>query len=105
MTHGRATLLVAEQDGRLAGYVFAGIEPQSWKELRYEAGFIHDIIVDNRHRQSGIGEALIAGAIEWFTARRVTRVMLWSAYDNTGAQRLFRRAGFRPTMMEMTLDL
>jgi hypothetical protein len=43
-------------------------------------------------------------AIAWFTARGVRRVMLWSAQANADAQRLFRAVGFRPTMIEMTLD-
>src|SRR6185295_9456263 len=45
---------VAELDGEVAGYVFAALEPLSWKELRGPAGFIHDIAVDQRHRRTGI---------------------------------------------------
>src|SRR5687768_3547473 len=36
-------IFVAERDGDLLGYIYVGIEPQSWKELREEAGFIHDV--------------------------------------------------------------
>src|SRR6185503_1152489 len=38
-------VLVAEQAGAVVGYVYAGLEPASWKELRDRAGFIHDIVV------------------------------------------------------------
>jgi hypothetical protein len=31
--------------------------------------------------------------------------MLWSAEKNEAAQKLFARLGFRPTMVEMTLEL
>src|SRR5688572_19905322 len=37
-------IFVAERDGTVLGYVYAGLEPLSWKELRDEAGFIHDIV-------------------------------------------------------------
>src|SRR5512140_3728964 len=37
-------VFVAEQNGGVIGYVYAGIEPQSWKELRERAGFIHDVV-------------------------------------------------------------
>ena len=40
-------IFVAEVDGVVAGYCYAGIEPLSWKELRDEAGFIHDLALDH----------------------------------------------------------
>jgi GNAT superfamily N-acetyltransferase len=102
---GRATVFVAEAGGQIAGYVFVGVEPESWKELRSEAGFIHDVAVDASHRHQGVGGALIATAVDWLGARGVTRVMLWTAQGNADAQRLFGRLGFRPTMIEMSLVL
>jgi len=101
---GRATLLVAVEDDRVIGFVFAGIEPESWKEFRPEAGFIHDLVVDPPRRNAGVGRALVVGALDWFAAQRIGRIMLWSAAPNVGAQRLFASFGFRPTMVEMTLD-
>ena len=101
---GRAIVLVAEVDGRIAGYAFAAIEAESWKELRYEAGFVHDLVVDTAYRRRGIGAALLQSAIDWFAARGVRRVMLGTSPGNGPAQALFRRAGFRQTMIEMTLD-
>ena len=101
---GNGVVHVADQDGRVVGYVFAGVEPENWKELRHQAGYIHDLVVDSAHRRTGVGHALIASAVDWFAARGVKRVMLWSAPQNADAQRLFRSVGFRPTMIEMTLD-
>jgi len=104
IARGHGTVRVAEIDGRVVGYVFAGVEPESWKELRREAGYVHDLVVDEAHRHSGIGAALVASAIEWFETRRVSRIMLWTAPQNAHAQSLFRRIGFRQTMIEMTMD-
>ncbi len=104
IARGHMTVLVADIDGQIAGYVFAGIEPESWKELRPTAGYIHDLVIDDAFQRAGIGGALVAKAIEWFDTLGVTRIMLWTASQNIGAQRLFHRAGFRPTMVEMTLD-
>src|SRR5688572_32876225 len=39
-------VLVAERADAIVGYVYAGLEPQSWKELREPAGFVHDVVVD-----------------------------------------------------------
>src|SRR5215207_8195810 len=40
-----AVVLVAQQGDEIVGYLYGGIEPQNWKELREEAGFIHDVVV------------------------------------------------------------
>jgi ribosomal protein S18 acetylase RimI-like enzyme len=101
---GHAMLRVAAVDGDIVGYVFAGIEPGSWKELRHDAGYIHDLVVDAGLRHAGIGSALVVSAMQWFAGRGVTRIMLWTAPSNAEAQRLFHRLGFRQTMIEMTLD-
>jgi GNAT superfamily N-acetyltransferase len=100
-----ATVLVAERAGTVVGYVYAGIEPFSWKELREAAGFVHDVVVDAAERRSGVAGALMDAAITWVRAQGVKSVMLWTAAPNEGAQRLFERLGFRRTMIEMTRDL
>jgi ribosomal protein S18 acetylase RimI-like enzyme len=98
-------VLVAEQQGAIAGYVYAGLEPQSWKELREACGFIHDVVVDEQGRRHGVATALIDAALEWLRERGAPRVMLWTAQRNEAAQRLFDRLGFRRTMIEMTREL
>ncbi len=100
-----ACVFVAEQDGQVVGYVYAGLEPMSWKELRDAAGFIHDVAVDESHRSRGIGEALVERASDWLREHGAPRVLLWTAQRNAAAQRLFVRLGFRPTMIEMTREL
>jgi GNAT superfamily N-acetyltransferase len=100
-----AVVFVAERDGRAVGYVWAGIEPLSWKELRDVAGFVHDIVVEETERRSGVATALMEAAAAWVRDRGVPRLMLWTAAPNEGAQRLFERLGFRRTMLEMTREL
>jgi len=98
-------VLVAEQDGTVVGYVYAAIEPLSWKDLRDECGYVHDLLVTEAARGAGVGEALLNRAIEWLRERGMPRVVLGTAARNETARRLFERRGFRPTMIEMTLDL
>ena len=95
---------VAERGGVVTGYVYAGLEPMSWKELRDPAGFIHDVVVDESARGQGIGTRLIEAAAKWLEDHGAPRVLLWTAERNPGAQRLFERAGFRRTMIEMTRE-
>jgi GNAT superfamily N-acetyltransferase len=100
-----AVVLVAERDGRVVGYAYAGIEPLSWKELRDESGFVHDLLIADEAREAGVGKLLLDAAVEWLRAQGMPRVVLWTAAPNDVARRLFERRGFRPTMIEMTLEL
>ncbi len=98
-------VFVAERQASIVGYVYAGLEPQSWKELREACGFIHDVVVDESGRRSGVATALMDAAINWLRDRGAPRVVLWTAQPNEGAQRLFESLGFRRTMVEMTREL
>jgi ribosomal protein S18 acetylase RimI-like enzyme len=98
-------VLVAERGDGVVGYVYAGLEPLSWKELRGPAGFIHDIVVDESARSTGVARQLLSAATAWLQERGAPRVMLWTATVNASAHRLFQSAGFRTTMVEMTREL
>ena len=98
-------VFVAEQKGEVIGYVYVGIEPHSWKELREECGFIHDIVVSAEGRRGGVATALIDTAIAWLKEQGSPRAMLWTAEPNEAAQKLFAKLGFRRTMIEMTREL
>ena len=98
-------VFVAERDGRVVGYVYAALEPHSWKELRAACGFIHDVVVEETDRRAGAATALMDAAANWLRDRGAPRVMLWTADRNEAAQRLFERLGFRRTMVEMTREV
>lgn len=98
-------VFVAEEAGELAGYAYAALEPLSWKELRGPAGFIHDVAVREESRRARVAEQLMQAATAWLREQGAPRVILWTAAPNEAAQRLFRRLGFRETMLEMTLEL
>lgn len=97
-------VLVAARGDAVLGYVYAGLEPESWKELRGPAGFIHDVVVDVDERGHGVATRLLAAAAAWLEDRGAPRLMLWTAEHNVAARRLFARLGFRATMVEMTRE-
>jgi ribosomal protein S18 acetylase RimI-like enzyme len=105
LKEAHVAVFVAERGGAVVGYVYTALEPQSWKELRDEAGFIHDVVVAEEARRAGVASALIEKACEWLRSIGAPRVVLWTAEKNDGAQRLFARSGFRRTMIEMTREL
>ncbi len=96
---------VAERDGKVIGYTYAGVEGTDYMSLRGPAGVLYDIVVDPGHRGQGVGRMLVDATLDALKARGAPRVVLSTAERNTSAQRLFDRAGFRRTMIEMTREL
>jgi ribosomal protein S18 acetylase RimI-like enzyme len=86
------------------GYTYAGVEGYDYMSLRGPAGVLHDIVVDPRRRRTGAGAQLLGHALAFLKSRKVPRVVLSTAVKNEAAQRLFERAGFRRTMIEMTAE-
>jgi ribosomal protein S18 acetylase RimI-like enzyme len=99
------TVLVAEDDGAVIGYVYAALEGRDYMSLRGEAGAVHDIVVEPERRGRGVGRLLLAAALSSMKEKGAPRVVLSTAEKNEAAQRLFERAGFRRTMIEMTREL
>ena len=98
-------VLVAEADDEVLGYTYSGVEGRDYMSLRGPAGVLYDIVVDPGHRGRGVGRSLLDATIAELAARGAPQVVLSTAERNETAQRLFARAGFRRTMIEMTRDL
>lgn len=98
-------VLVAERDGALVGYAYAGMEGNDYMALRGPAGALYDLVVDPVHRRQRIGTALMDAALAELARRGAPRAVLFTADKNHGAQAMFEAAGFRRTMIEMTREL
>ena len=98
-------ILVAESDAKVIGYTYAGLEGTDYMALRGPAGAVYDIVVDPDYRGQGVGRKLLDATVEALKTRGATQIVLSTAEKNPTAQRLFTRAGFKPTMIEMTLQL
>lgn len=98
-------VLVAEREGELLGYTYAGVEGMDYMSLRGPAGMLYDIVVDPAHRGHGIGRLLLDATLAALAQKGAPRVVLSTAEQNGTAQRLFAHAGFRRTMIEMTREL
>ncbi len=98
-------LLVAEVDGAIAGYLYGTLEERDWAKLLDPHGAVHDIHVSAAFRRRGVAQALMNAARTRFQAMGAKQMVLYSASANVEGQTLFKKLGFRPTMVEMTLDL
>ena len=97
-------VLAAEQEEMIVGYAYASLEGYDYMSLRGPAGVIHDLFVEHERRNQGVGRMLLDAVIAELQGRGADLIVLSTAHRNEAAQRLFAAAGFRPTMVEMTLN-
>jgi ribosomal protein S18 acetylase RimI-like enzyme len=111
----RVVLLVAERTSgasggesppgeAIVGYAYGRLEPRSYNELLDTCGKLHDVLVDESARGHGLGEALVTEMVRRLTELGAPRVLLLTAVQNEAAQHLFKKLGFRTTMLEMTRE-
>lgn len=98
-------VLAAEQDEMIVGYAYASLEGYDYMALRGPAGVLHDLFVEPEKRSQGVGRMLLEGAVTELKERGASLIVLSTAHRNEAAHRLFAAAGFRPTMVELTLDV
>ena len=98
-------LLVAARGDAVVGYAYGRLEERDWNQLLDACGALHDILVDESARGRGLGEALLKEVLTRMAKKGQPRVLLHTAVQNESAQRLFKKHGFRTTMLEMTCEL
>jgi ribosomal protein S18 acetylase RimI-like enzyme len=101
---GRDEVFLGVVDGKEgpAGYLYGRLEGKDWNALLEAHAALVDVFVRPDERGSGVGEALVEAFCAWAAARGFPQVVLSTATQNAGAQRLFAKLGFRPTMVELT---
>jgi GNAT superfamily N-acetyltransferase len=97
------TMLVAEIDGAVLGFLALAIEPgvpfirQEWRRH----GLVMELVVAEGARKRGIGTALLAEAERLTRAAGCRAMLIGFVSGNDGAEALYRRFGFRPNAQEM----
>lgn len=90
-------ILVARVDGKIQGSCFWRIEGERYSGL----GWIENLWVEERHRETGLGEQLLRQAVDdirrHFTAHgvRPRKIMLMTQVERTGARNLYEKVGFK----------
>jgi GNAT superfamily N-acetyltransferase len=102
----RSVFLVADREERgPVAFLIGGVD----RELRIyrlsEYGFIHDLWVEEDYRNEGLARQMVMRAIEKFREMGMTQVRLDTAAQNEVARKLFASCGFRPSVVEMLLEV
>lgn len=98
-------LIVAEEDGRLVGFMLCLLSPNAPIYKERKVGVVSDVFVQEPRRRKGVAKKMLASAIQWFRKNKVSSVQLAVAHDNIEARLVWRKLGFEPYMVYERLDL
>jgi ribosomal protein S18 acetylase RimI-like enzyme len=99
-------VFVAEEDGRVVGYVLGVVVDLLPEIFEQElSGFLADIYVDEAYRGRGIGRDLVAALAAWFRDQGVRYFDWHVAAANQEALAFWEHIGARPTQIRMRVDI
>jgi GNAT superfamily N-acetyltransferase len=101
----RSILVVAEEQGRIVGFVYAVVERDLPIYLCEEFAVIREWWVEPSSRRRGAGRALIDLVVAEMVAVGVCQLRVRTAAGDADARSLLGRCGFREGTFEMVKEL
>lgn len=98
-------LFVADENGKLAGCLFATIKPHPPALGGGRKGYIGETVVDQAARGRGISTALVKKAYAWFRSENCSIVELEVSVVNEPSKRFWEAQGFTPLTLHMVREL
>jgi len=91
-----SAVLVADAGGEIVGYILGrvGERPPVYQDRAL--GEIHEISVTQTWRRRGVGRQLVAGLLDWFHERDLTRIRVSAAACNPTSNAFWRAMRFEP---------
>ncbi len=93
---------VAEEDGKIVGYVLGEIEKPGHHYIYKNRGYVVDAFVSKEHRGKGVGEKLTKKLLEWFKSKGIKWIKVSAYTINTPAIGFWKKMGFKDYVLEMT---
>jgi len=92
LQHGESAILLAELDGRAAG--FTQLYPMFSSVRTARIWILNDLFVDESARRHGVAHALLDAAAQFAREQGAAGLMLETTRDNAPARALYRAAGW-----------
>jgi len=99
--HADHAILVAEAEGRIAGWIQVSLPRVFETPARAE---IAGLVVDETARGHGIGSRLVAAAADWARERGCLAIRVRTNIVRERAQAFYRREGFGEIKTQMVLE-
>ena len=101
----RAEVLIALVNNEIVGSGYAKILPAEPFQKYTEYAYLGFMYVKPGFRGQGINQKILNGLIDWAKSHNLTEVRL-EVYDkNTKAKSSYLKAGFKPNILEMRLEI
>ncbi len=106
MEDSHTRVFVAEEDGRIVGYVLGVVVDLLPEMFEHESGgFLADIFVEEAYRGRGIGSALVQALVGWFRENGLKHYEWHVAATNADALRFWEKVGGRHLQIRMRADI
>lgn len=102
---GRVLVAEANSTGLPVGFLLLEIHARSPLASGGAYGLISDIYVSPEWRRQGVGRALVADAVRWFTERKVGSIQLYVAVANPEALTFWQSVGMSTYMQVLQMDV
>lgn len=103
---GHTQVFVAEEDGRIVGYVLGVVVDLVPEMFEVDAGgFLADIFVEETYRGRGIGRGLVVVLRDWFSANGLNHFEWHVSAMNAEGLAFWEKLGGRPWQIRMRADV
>jgi ribosomal protein S18 acetylase RimI-like enzyme len=101
------TVLVAEVDGEVAGFVtiLTRVESEEIAEGEIEYGLVSDLVVASKFRRQGLGRKLLEAAESYARVNKVRWLRIGVLAENDSANALYDSLNFKKLYVEREKDL
>ncbi len=101
----KAKVLVAQIENEIIGSGYAAIKEAGSFLKHSEFAYIGLMYVKPEHRGKGINQQVLKKLKEWIIESKVTEIRLVVYDDNTHAKNAYQKAGFKPHVLEMRMEI
>ena len=101
----RAEVLVAVLNNEIVGSGYAKTKPAEPYQKHTEYAYLGFMYVKPAFRGQGINHKILMGLLDWAKSQNLTEVRLEVYHQNTIAKNAYLKAGFKPNLVEMRLEI
>jgi GNAT superfamily N-acetyltransferase len=101
----RAEVLVAVVNNEIVGSGYAKTLPAEPYQKYTEYAYLGFMYVKPAFRGQGINQKILGGLMDWAKSQNLTEVRLEVYDENTIAKNSYLKAGFKPNLLEMRLEI